>query len=538
MGTSDLGSLEASRLLIQSQLDSTKTPAERNRLGQFATPGALATDILAYARTLLPENSDVRFLDPALGTGAFFSALLRMFAQEQIASAQAYEIDAQYGQPAIQLWESIGLRVHIGDFTRAPAPSKDEERANLIICNPPYVRHHHLSVDEKTRLQIQAKRMTGVTISKLAGLYCYFLLLCHGWLARDGIAGWLIPSEFMDVNYGRGMKQYLLHRVTLLRVHRFDPNDIQFSDALVSSAVLWFKNAEPPAGHEVEFTYGGSLAVPRIAKRISVSALEGISKWTSFPASDIYEGAATKEVRLSDFFMIKRGLATGDNSFFILDPEEIERHDIPRRFLIPILPSPRYLRSDVIEADDAGEPTSDRKRFLLSCHLPPSQVRESYPALWRYLQIGVEAGVHETYLCRHRTPWYSQEVRPPAPFLCTYMGRQSSGQYGRPFRFILNYSKATAANTYHLLYPKPPLAAILAQDPARMKALWQALNDITPEAMISGGRVYGGGLHKVEPRELANIPASNLAALLLLLDMDGHLTARRTAVTAIQLQLL
>ncbi len=537
MDTLDVDRLEASRLLIQSQLDSAKASTERNRLGQYATPPVLATDILAYARTLVGQNAGIRFLDPALGSGAFFSALLRTFAQKRIASAEAYEIDAQYGRSAIQLWEGAGLRVHIGDFTSALHPSSDEERANLIICNPPYVRHHYLPADEKTRLQTQAKRMTGITVSKLAGLYCYFLLLCHSWLARDGIAGWLIPSEFMDVNYGRGVKQYLLHRVTLLRVHRFDPNDVQFSDALVSSAVVWLKNAAPPSGHEVEFTYGGSLATPRITKHIALSTLEDVPKWTSFPAGEVSEGAGGQSIRLSDLFTIKRGLATGDNGFFILDPERIERHDIPRRFLIPILPSPRYLDEGVIEANDAGEPALDRKRFLLSCHLPPSEVRRSFPALWRYLQTGVEAGVHETYLCGHRMPWYSQEVRPPAPFLCTYMGRQS-GQDGRPFRFILNYSRATAANTYHLLYPKPSVAAILARDPARMKALWQALNDIRPETMIAGGRVYGGGLHKVEPRELSAVPASNVAALLTALDTEGNREVSERRATTIQLQLL
>jgi hypothetical protein len=34
-----------------------------------------------------------------------------------------------------------------------------------------------------------------------------------------------------------------------------------------------------------------------------------------------------------------------------------------------------------------------------------------------------------------------------------------------------------------------------------------ALQHITPAQLISEGRVYGGGLHKVEPKELAQISA-------------------------------
>lgn len=42
----DMEQLEQQRLGLQTRLDGEKTQAERNRLGQFATPTAVATDIL------------------------------------------------------------------------------------------------------------------------------------------------------------------------------------------------------------------------------------------------------------------------------------------------------------------------------------------------------------------------------------------------------------------------------------------------------------------------------------------------------------
>jgi hypothetical protein len=135
--------------------------------------------------------------------------------------------------------------------------------------------------------------------------------------------------------------------------------------------------------------------------------------------------------------------------------------------------------------------------------LPPDEVKAKYPSLWEYLQMGVKQGICDRYLCNHRTPWYAQEKRPPSPFLCTYMGRQDTGR-GRPFRFILNYSRATATNVYLMLYPKPALAKILSEQPELLKEVWQALARISDEALMGEGRVYGGGLHKLEPRELGN----------------------------------
>ena len=72
-----------------------------------------------------------------------------------------------------------------------------------------------------------------------------------------------MPSEFMDVNYGAAVKGYLTDKVTFLRAHRFDPENVQFGDALVSLLELVFRKTPPTAAHAVEFTYGGTLPPAR-----------------------------------------------------------------------------------------------------------------------------------------------------------------------------------------------------------------------------------------------------------------------------------
>ena len=111
-----------------------------------------------------------------------------------------------------------------------------------------------------------------------------------------------------------------------------------------------------------------------------------------------------------------------------------------------------------------------------------------------------------------RSPWYSQEKRPASPFVCTYLGRGDT-KSGRPFRFILNQSNATVTNVYLALYPKEPLATVLNKSPELARQVWEILNRICPQSMLAEGRVYGGGLHKLEPKELANVPVLELAEL-------------------------
>ncbi len=512
--------LERQRQVLQAELDGKKTQEERNIMGQFSTPIALANDVLTYAKNIFPKYGKVRFLDPAFGTGSFYSALNNVFPSTRIEAATGYEIDEHYGRPALKLWKKTNLNYQLADFTKQQ-PLGVDEKYNLIICNPPYVRHHHIN-GQKERLQLQAYEAANMKLSGLAGLYCYFMALSHPWMKKNGIAGWLIPSEFMDVNYGQAVKDYLLNEVTLLQIHRFDPSDVQFDDALVSSAVVWFKNKKPGKTHKVKFTYGGTIDNPAHEKDVSVSTLAREKKWTRFPLSGEREENNTP--KLSDFFSVKRGIATGDNKFFVLTHEQIESRGLPLDQFRPILPSPRYLNATEVKADKNGFPDIENQLFVLDCKLPIDEVKRIYPELYDYLEEGVQSGVPERYLCKSRKTWYSQENRPESRFYCTYIGR--SDKEGKPpFRFVLNRSKAIVANSYLILYPKPHLEKEIEQNPDLNERLLEALNQITGKAMLEEGRVYGGGMYKMEPKELANVTAFKIQELLNGRDNSLHNTA-------------
>ena len=464
----------------------------------------------SYAKSQLADQKVVRFIDPAIGTGSFYSAFLQVFPQSRISSASGYEIDPDFGIPATKLWSETGLKINLKDFTKAEAPTTGE-KFNLLICNPPYVRHHHIDADEKRRLKQSVSTNCGVEINGLAGLYCYFMVMSHLWMADDGLAGWLVPSEFMDVNYGYSLKQYLLEKVTLLHIHRFDPSDLQFDGALVSTAVVWFRNSLPRKGHKVRFTYGGTLNQPSLERLVPAETLYRDPKWTHYPMKFTYK--PNSGAVLGDFFQVKRGLTTGNNQFFILSAQEIEQRGLPIEAFKAILPSPRYIHDNEIKCDQAGNPELDRCLFLLDPPWTEDEIKENHPRLWNYLEEGKAAGIAERYTCRHRTRWYAQENRPPAPFVCTYLGR-SNKQNDKPFRFLLNNSKATATNVYLMLYPKAPMEQALMESANLKRQVWESLNQISPQVMLGEGRVYGGGLHKLEPWELANVPADKIDEIL------------------------
>jgi len=501
--------LEIQRQGLQTKLDGMKTQEERNIMGQFSTPIALANDILTHAKSVLPTKGSIRFLDPAFGTGSFYSALNNVFPEIRIEASTGYEIDEHYGKPARDLWSKTELNYQLADFTTQESPESNDDKYDLIICNPPYVRHHHIN-DKKEQLKAKAFNSANIKLSGLSGLYCYFMALSHPWMKENGIAGWLIPSEFMDVNYGQAIKNYLLHEVTLLQIHRFDPSNVQFDDALVSSAVVWFQNKKPSKNHNVKFTYGGTIDKPTDEKKVSYDVLVKEKKWTRFPLLE--EREESNVPKLSDFFAVKRGIATGDNKYFILTKQQIESRGLPLEQFRAILPSPRYLDVTELNADVNGFPDIEKQLFVLDCNLPLDEIKLNYPELYIYLEEGKENGVAERFLCKNRKVWYAQEKRPVSNFYCTYIGR-SDNKDKKPFKFILNKSSAIVSNSYLILYPKPFVEIKISQDPTLLSKVHSVLENITGEAMLSEGRVYGGGMHKMEPKELANVSASLLSDL-------------------------
>ena len=524
--------IESERLKLQARLNIKKSQEERNKLGQFATPPKLAMDIMEISKGFIRPSEEIRFLDPAFGSGAFYFSLLKCFSDSHLNWTRGYEIDPHCGNETAKLWNNTGLDLRIADFTKSNPPSIEQDRANFLICNPPYSRHHHLASNEKLRLQRLINQMTGIKISQLSGLYCYFMLISHSWLADDGLACWLVPSEFMDVNYGQQLKEYLTTHVTLLRIHRFSPKELQFGDALVSSSVIWFQKSKPSTNCEVEFTYGGMIKEPEKYCVLSTDSLRNMRKWnhlsTAVKVPHTNAIGKSEGPKLSDFFHVRRGLVTGANKFFILSPAQISEYNLPTEFLTPILPSSRYLSSNEIQADDAKNPILKQSLFLLNCSLPEHTIRRNYPSLWAYLQRGTRIGIHKRYLCQHRSPWYSQEKREPSLFLCTYMGRESI-KNPKPFRFILNRSKAVAANGYLMLYPTPHLEKAFRTDPELIHTTWEALNAITSQDLISEARVYGDGLYKLEPKELANVSVGNVFSAQL--GLEKHFTVQQMEFT-------
>ncbi len=302
----------------------------------------------------------------------------------------------------------------------------------------------------------------------------------------------------MDVKYGEAFKTYLRDKVELLRIHKFEAEDVRFSDALVSSCVVIFQKGRPGQSHPIEFTSGADIENPRNVNIVYSSELQAKEKWTKLfnkPGIIATKGNHT----IGDFFTVKRGLVTGDNNFFIIDTRAAEANHIPKEMLCPIVPSPRHLPSGTQEI---GLKTG---LSLFHCGMSRDELRDKFPPVLKYIEKGEAEGRQAGYICSRRSPWYFCPSQSAGPIILPYMAREGS----KAFRFILNEHRLMTANTYLHLHPRPEYADIL-RDANNLRAIWLSLSRIPQRRLMECGRVYGGGLHKMEPSELMSVPADEV----------------------------
>src|SRR5437867_676072 len=88
-------------------------------------------------------------------------------------------------QAALDARKSAGQRNRLGQFATPPR----------LALQMAALAREHLATSRSIRVMKAGYRMSG-----LAGLYCYFLILAHRWLSRNGVGVWIVPAEFLDVN--------------------------------------------------------------------------------------------------------------------------------------------------------------------------------------------------------------------------------------------------------------------------------------------------------------------------------------------------
>lgn len=459
----------------------------RRQDGAFYTPAALVDAMVTW----LLAFPLARVVDPGCGSGRFTAAVLRRRPDMAVIAVDADPLATLLTRATLAVLDARSASVLHHDYLTLGLQPCDGRTG--YIANPPYVRHHDLPAQTKA-WALQAGKRLGLPISGLSGLHTLFYL-ATALQARDGDVGCFVTSaEWLDTRYGEAMRRLLIERLGLRGLTMLAPKATPFADAMATALVTCFTvgmPAERVALSMVETLDHVDLATtPSIERQQLVEA----PRWGLLMRGKASVGGDGNGVPLRSVARVHRGVATGDNSFFVLS-----RQEAAARELLPWC-RPAITRAEEILSADGIIRDSPERRLLLVA--PRDVDRRAHPALDAYLRSGEQprkgkSPVAAGYLASHRKPWwYLGPVAAPA-VVASYMARQAPA-------FAYNPDGLVLLNIAHGLYPHQPMSA------AQLVSLVQQLN--AARHTFSGhGRTYQGGLEKFEPREMEELAVHELA---------------------------
>lgn len=471
----------------EQHYERNSSAAARRQRGQFFTPQMVAAAMTHWA---CPPSVQGDFLDPAVGAGIFIRQALAL-RPARLLTFFGYDIDPEVLQLAQVSLGPAATHVQLArqDFLAAPIHRKFA----AIVCNPPYIKHHAIPDKAAVFARLRAE---GLELPQTTNYYCLFLLRACQLLAANGRCAFIIPSEFLNADYGIAVKRHLLASGLLRGIILFDFKTQVFDGILTTACILLLENSPPAADIRLAVLHdpqalpallnGWEAAASDGWQRLPVGALDPARKWRNYFHAE--ETASESLVPLVQVARCMRGIATGCNDYFTLSEQELARYGLQQGSVRRCVTRARDAMQLVFDAAQFDAlAAQQRKVYLIDFGDRPDAAGQAY------LARGEAQGIPQRFLPRHRRVWHAPENRPAADLWVQVFSR------GR-VRFVLNAAGAANLTCFHGLYLAP------AARPWRL-LLWLYLNTpLCQELMRQERREYGGGLEKFEPRDIERLP--------------------------------
>lgn len=356
-----------------------------------------------------------------------------------------------------------------------------------------------MSTELKHRCQEIVREVLNIKIDARAGLHVYFLVKALGHLKPGGRLSFLLPADTFEGVFASRLWTAIADNYSIDGILTFDSSVPAFP-GVDTNAVVVFISRSSRTGHTFWMKWNGSSAVTLASELRDVfvnaktESLGGLSVQIVDTDDAILRGLSRDPLTpnvdgepFTSFASVVRGIATGDNDFFLMTKSRIQELKLAERYFVRTISRVRDAQSERLTLDDldkldqAGRPT-----FLLSL----SKGDEISGNLKAYLQQGIDKGLPDRALLKARANWFVMEKRKPAPILFCYLGRRNQ-------RFILVDCELQPTTGFLCVYPS------IGVDVTR---LHRALNHpSTIEQLERVGKSYGDGAIKVEPGGLRNL---------------------------------
>lgn len=464
-----------------------KSDASREKLrGGFYTPAPIAEFILQ----LISRNRNIdRILEPSCGDGAFLRSLYQLGVLYN--TCTAIELDEEEARKASAL-NIPNTRVISTDFYQYCLNTN--EQYDVIIGNPPFIRYQFIEENQRTAAE-RIFEQEHLRYSKLMNTWVSFVVGCSTLLTEQGIMGFVIPAELLQVGYAKVLREYLTRHFNKVGFISFQ--ELVFP-TIQQEVLILICEKDGTNNHvisHVELNNEASL------KSFDFHAWDqsfrpfnfADSKWTTYFLDngqiDIVNRIKNdpRFHQLRDFANVEVGTTTGANSFFTVSNDIVSSYEL-YDYAHPLVGRSVQVSSCIFTHRDWEINNSNgvRSNFLL---FPPLREIES-PRVLEYLQTGQTDKIAGGYKCRIRDEW---QIVPSAWVPDAFFIRRNNLFP----RFIQNQAMAYTTDTMHRVTIRDtfiPEAVIASY-----------YNSISFAFSELCGRSHGGGVLELMPNEVEDI---------------------------------
>ena len=184
----------------------------RKESGSYYTPPELVKFMVVYLKKEKQDFDNV--LEPSAGDGRFLPLLLSCSNH-----VEAVELFQEKVQEIEQQYRCEKLTVECENYIRYA--SINDDRYSLIIGNPPYI-----SLKTMNKADIgKAKKFceeVGLPSSAMQNMWVAFVLASCKLLRPDGTLFFVLPMEFLQVQYAEKLRSYLESKFNTIHIICFE----------------------------------------------------------------------------------------------------------------------------------------------------------------------------------------------------------------------------------------------------------------------------------------------------------------------------
>ncbi|OHE06764.1 MAG: modification methylase [Sulfurimonas sp. RIFOXYD12_FULL_33_39] len=471
---------------IENSYSESVSTLHRKEFAQFFTPFPIA-DLMA--KWILGNDNLKTILEPAFGLGVFSRAILNRKKDVEI---KGFEVDSIIFKNAKQYFNNTkNCNLILQDYMYNDWKNKYDG----IICNPPYFKFH--DYDNKNILK-EIETNLKCKLNGFTNLYTLFLLKSIHQLSQNGRCAYIVPSEFLNSDYGKLVKQYLIKSKTLRHIIVIDFEENIFDDALTTASIILCANDN--LTEKVQFSNIKSMQdlnkidilireYPNLSDTKQVYLLSDLNpdiKWKAYYQKQNSINFKNL-VPFSTYAKVVRGIATGSNGYFTFNISKAKEYSIDEQNLLPCICSAKDVKNSFFTSQDFEKlKLNDKAIFLFNAqNLNDKNVVS-------YIKKGESDKIDKKYLTASRKPWHSIENRQPAPIWVSVFNRTG-------LRFIRNEANISNLTSFHCVYLKE--SDLFSK--VNIDLLFAYLLSNTAKLIFTDqAREYGNGLQKFEPNDL------------------------------------